>query len=371
MKATKVLLFQIAMSLVVFGCNVQEQPLQPGGMQKFDATGPGVGGLTATGLSPGGYYSFSWNDGIAAYSDLIGIDTGSGLGTPVWTLSGQNSWVPVPPTLWGPSPVGFAFDVDGSMYTIIGSYYFDPQLARSRLARVDPTTGVLTYIGDPVPMNYCGPDIDSKGNLYVCAMYVPHLGYIHGNGRLHRVDKATGAFTEIGPVNVEVTDWMDLAFDSHDQLWGTTQNKLFKIDTATGNITAVLPILGVPGDPPPPPYTVMQEVMSIAFDANDVLYGTGMNVEWDTGHGSPVMRIDTTTGQATVLGYTEQVYNHGGDIMPTKVKVCHVNGKGRYIPIRIGIESLPDHQAHGDIVPGLNGAGCDCPGSPTGGRVGE
>ena len=367
MNARNNLWVPIAIVLVVCSCNVQNSPLQPASAPTFDAVGRGVGALAATALTPGGYYSFAWNEGIATYGDLISIDKSSGLGTPMWTLSGQHAWVPDPPTLWGPSPVGLAFDVDGSMYTVIGSYYFEPENARSRFARIDAATGQLTYLGDPVPQNYCGPDMDSKGNFYVCAMYVPHLGYINGDGRLYRVDKTTGTFTQIGPVNVEVTDWMDLAFDSHDQLWGTTQNKLFKIDTATGEITAVIPILGVPGDPPPPPYTIMQEVMSIAFDANDVLYGTGMNVEWDTGHGSPVMRIDTSTGQATVLGYTEQVYNHGGDIMPTKVRVCHVNGKGRYVPIRIGIESLADHQAHGDIVPGLNGAGCDCPTAPVGG----
>jgi hypothetical protein len=27
------------------------------------------------------------------------------------------------------------------------------------------------------------------------------------------------------------------------------------------------------------------------------------------------MRIDTRTGHATVLGYTHQPYNHGGDIL--------------------------------------------------------
>lgn len=64
-----------------------------------------------------------------------------------------------------------------------------------------------------------------------------------------RVDKVTGEFTEIGPtvwngpdVLVEpavyhgerVTDWMDLAFASNDQLYATTRNKLFKIDTTPG-----------------------------------------------------------------------------------------------------------------------------------------
>jgi hypothetical protein len=57
------------------------------------------------------------------------------------------------------------------------------------------------------------------------------------------------------------------------------------------------------------------EVMSIAFDHRDVLYGTAMTVYYDDPNGSPVLRIDTVTGEATVLGYTNQPYNHGGDIL--------------------------------------------------------
>jgi hypothetical protein len=30
---------------------------------------------------------------------------------------------------------------------------------------------------------------------------------------------------------------------------------------------------------------------------------------------SPVMRINIHTGNATVIGYTNQVYNHGGDFL--------------------------------------------------------
>ena len=76
---------------------------------------------------------------------------------------------------------------------------------------------------------------------------------------------------------------------------------------------------------------------------------------------TPVLRIDVTTGIATLVGYTNQVYNHGGDIMPTRVKVCHRAMDGTFVPITIGLGSLPDHRAHGDVVPGTDGHGCTCP----------
>jgi hypothetical protein len=58
------------------------------------------------------------------------------------------------------------------------------------------------------------------------------------------------------------------------------------------------------------------EIMSIAFDTDDVLYGTGLTVYWDHPEGSPVMRIDPYTGQTDLLGYSQtSSYNHGGDIL--------------------------------------------------------
>jgi hypothetical protein len=349
MKRSFILLSLVGLVMMQFGCE-EKSPTKPTPISKI------------YGLTPGGYYSFAWRDtDNGVYGDFEIISQSNGKATPVWSLSGQQSWVVDPPTLWGPSPVGFAFDLDASMYTTIGVYSMTDTDCHTRFARIDPATGVVTYIGDPVPLNYCGPDIDSHGNYYVCGMDIPHLGYIHGTGRLYTFDKVTGVPTEIGPLNVEITDWMDLAFDSHDQLYGTTQNKLFKIDTATGEIIQTIKITGVPGDPPTPPNTLIQEIMSIAFDANDVLYGTGMNVEWDTGHGSPVVRIDMATGKATFLGYTETVYNHGGDILPTKVRVAHKQDDGTYKCITIKIGDLPKHLAHGDYVPGTAGHDYECP----------
>ena len=358
MKRSVVLFCILAISLLGFSC-IDDQAVQPDPAPGVLGPDAGSNAKRGSALTPGSYYSFSWNNDTASYSGFELISKHDGVATPVWSLAGLQGWVEDPsnPPLWGPSPVGFAFDLDGSMYTVMGIYYFEEGFSRSRFARIDPATGHVTYIGASVPWNYCGPDIDSHGDFYVCGMDIPHLGYIHGTGRLYRVDKTTGVFTEIGPTNVEMAEWMDLAFDSHDQLWGTTQNKLFKIDTGTGAVTDIVDILGVPdaGEPH------NMEVMSIAFDEKDVLYASAMTVFWDDPRGSPVMKIDTTTGQATLLGYTHQIYNHGGDILPTQVRVAHRRGDRRYDCITISMSALPAHLAHGDYVPGTAGHGAGCP----------
>lgn len=256
------------------------------------------------GLQPGGYYS-----GSGFFYDVVElIHTKKGIGVPVLPMgldftAGDNE------TSFGWATFGLTFDVDGTMYIIQNIAAFDPGQVRSQLARVDSRTGEVTPIGDMVPFNTSGPDIDADGNLYVCGFQVDALGYIWGNSSLWRVDKATGEFTEVGDTGH--TNWMDLAFDSAGTLWATFDNDLYTIDPATGASMFVTEIHGVPdaGDPR------RMEVMSIAFDKQDVLYATAMTVYYEDPNGSPILRIDTTTGDAELLGYTEQPYNHGGDIL--------------------------------------------------------
>ena len=104
------------------------------------------------------------------------------------------------------------------------------------------------------------------------------------------------------------------------------------------------------------------EVMSIAFDKHDVLYGSGLTVHWIDPNGSPVMKIDPQTGETELLGYSHTAdYNHGGDIMPNMVRIAHLNDDGEYECVNVGMSSLPAHLAHGDYVPGSLGHDCDCP----------
>jgi len=255
-------------------------------------------------LKPGGFYS-----GSGFFYEIVElINTKKGIGVPVLPMgldftAGDNV------NSFGWATFGLTFDVDGTMYILQNIAAFDPGQVRSQLARVDTRTGEVTPIGDMVPFNTSGPDIDANGNLYVCGFQVNALGYIWGNSSLWRVNKATGEFTEVGDTGH--TNWMDLAFDSTGTLWGTFDNDLYTIDPATGASTFVTEIHGVPdaGDPR------RMEVMSIAFDKNDVLYATAMTVYYEDPNGGPILRIDTATGDAELLGYTEQPYNHGGDIL--------------------------------------------------------
>ena len=251
------------------------------------------------------YYSLAY--GIWAYSELEEIDTKKGIGDPIRSLGLQFVGDGVTSVGW--TPFGLAFDVDGTMYITQNIIAFDPSLVRSQLARVDSETGEVTAIGEPVPFNTSGPDIDADGNMYVCGFQVEALGYVWGNSSLWRIDTETGEFIEVGDTGH--TNWMDLAFDSQGTLWGTFDNELYIIDTTTGASTFVTEIYGVPDAEDPR----FMEVMSIAFDKRDVLYGTAMTVYYQDPNGSPIMRIDTVTGDATLLGYTQQPYNHGGDIL--------------------------------------------------------
>jgi hypothetical protein len=338
MRRPLVLLSLLAFSLIVFGCG-EDQPLQPGSSAVNDDAVK-----CQPGLDPGGYYSLSFE--TFAYSAFMEINKHNGRGTVAWSIG-------LTPED-GVSPFGLAFDLDGTMYTTLNYTDYPAENCWSQLARVDTETGEVTRIGDHFPMNTSGPEIDAHGNLYVLGFDVPHLGYIHGDRYLYRMNKATGAVTQIGYTGDD-HEWMDMAFDSHGRLWGTWSNRLYRISTQTGAATLVTPIVGVPGDPPPPGYTLIQEVMSIAFDEHDVLYGTAMNVEWDTGHGSPVMRINTRTGQATLVGYTEYPYNHGGDTYPTRVRIAHRVHHDQYRLMNISIEALQAHLRHGDYVPGTVG----------------
>jgi hypothetical protein len=300
MKKTVVLACALAATLLFVGCSDESAPLLG-----TTETNPELVRPPQAGLKPGGYYSFA--SAFLPYSELELIDTKKGNGTYTWTLDIEVVGDGIFSLGW--IPFGLAFDTDGTMYVTQNVISFDATEVRSRLARVDSETGEVTVIGDPVPFNTSGPDIDANGVMYVCGFQVDALGYIFGNSSLWRVDKATGEFIEVGDTGH--TNWMDLAFHPNGSLWGTFDNELYTIDPQTGASTFVTHIDGVPNDNP----VDRMEVMSIAFDKDGNLFGTAMTVYYQDPDGSPVLEINVHTGHTEVVGYTHQGYNHGGDIL--------------------------------------------------------
>ena len=354
MRKLGICLSLFAIGLLGFGCS-QEDTVQPDLLANGDV--PAAADAVKRGrlpLDPGKYYSFFYSEETGSYSELSSINTHNGEATFVWRV--QIEYAGDGETTFGWIPFGLAFDVDGTMYTTENMLSFDPELVQSRFVRLDSETGEVTPIGGTVPFNTAGGDIDACGNYYVCGFQVDALGYIWGNSSLWRIDKVTGEFFEIGDTGH--TNWMDLAFDAEGTLWGTFDNELYVIDTEIGASSLVTEIHGVPDSGEPH----FMEVMSIAFDKHDVLYGTGLTVYYDHPEGSPVMRIDVNTGEATLLGYSQTALaNHGGDIMPARVKVAHLNEYGEFECKTISMNALPAHLAHGDYVPGAAGYDCECP----------
>ena len=345
--------------LVALGC--REQP----GQRPTDPTTTAI--LKGSDASPL-FYTPHWaieNNWVPA---LESIDTQTGLGTSMCLFDIAPD--PEYPDAFF-TPYGLAFDLDGTAYTIVSWFDGVQEHSKARFARVDMATCALTYIGEPYSINMAGPEIDACGNVYATGFTVgdPATGqippFVWGDSYLYRIDKHTGEATRVGDTGY--TRWMDMAVDSHGRLWATFDNDLYTLDTQTGASTFVTHVTGVPQSDIPgvcPEDWPYMEIMSIAFDEKDVLWATAMRgFSYCDQIDAPVMRVDIQMGAATVVGYTHQGYNHGGDIPPVHVKVCHRKGNGAYVPITIELTSLPDHRAHGDIVPGVDSSDCNCPGT--------
>jgi hypothetical protein len=350
MRKTTVSMCLLALALAGFGCS-KERTTVPAGTQAVDDSGLNV-------LASGGglrYYTTYWT---ARGMSMETIDAVHGVGVPFL----DDVLLDDPSGKGYAAALGLTFDLDGSVY-IINNWLGGPNPALAELTKIDLNTGAATVIAQ-IDNHFCGSEIDACGNLYSVGFSPPppNDGYyfspLYGD-KLCRIDKYTGEVTPIGN-GTGLPDVMDLAFDSHGTLWATTQNKLYTIGLDDGVATEVAEITNVP--PAPPGETNPMMVMSIAFDAHDVLYGTAIVGFWVTNVTvAPIMRIDPETGEGTVLGYSELGYNHGGDTMPTDVRIAHRQADGRYRCLRIGLGALPAHLAHGDYVPGTGGHGCDCP----------
>lgn len=107
------------------------------------------------------------------------------------------------------------------------------------LSTIDPATGASTLVGSisgiPAPINITAIAIDAEGQLY---------GIEQQNDNLIRVDKATGAATVVGPLDVPTLFKASLAFDP---VGGTlyffnrefAANGVHTVDKNTGHATFV------------------------------------------------------------------------------------------------------------------------------------
>jgi hypothetical protein len=348
MKRVSLVFLLILLTMLAFGCS-QEQPADPA--QKAFARGFVTDGANA----PPQYYTGYWTR--VGWS-IETIDVVHGVGVPHL----DDVFLDQYPGKGFTAGLGLTFDVDGSAY-IINNWVLgdDPYLAE--LAKIDLNTGAVTVIAQ-IENHFSGSEIDACGNMYSVGFQPGppnegmYLSQLYGD-KLCRIDKYTGEVTPIGD-GTGLVDVMDLAFDSKGTLWATTENKLYTLDLETGSATWVADITNVP--PAPPGETNPMMVMSIAFDKHDVLYGTAM-----VGFCaicdpmiSPIMQIDTTTGEGTVLGHSELGYNHGGDTMPTEVRIAHRTGSGDFRCLTVSLSALSEHLAHGDYVPGTAGHDCNC-----------
>ncbi|MCP4293880.1 MAG: hypothetical protein GY780_18780 [bacterium] len=356
MKKLCILIGLFALVLGFVGCN-EEHSLAP--LNDQAEVSAETGAEKCRPWVPQGYYSGYWSEiGMS----LERINVRRGVGVPFLDdvfldeiEEGGRGWT---------AGLGLTFDVDGSVYIINNWLDGDPSDVDGELTKINMITGEFTVIAD-LENHFSGSEIDDCGNLYSVGFEPQgnNSGYyfspLYGD-KLCFIDKYSGDVTPIG-LGTGLHDVMDLAFDSEGTLWATTENKLFTISLDDGVATWVCDITNVP--PAPEGETNPMMIMSIAFDKHDRLFGTAMVgfCEICDPYHSPIMKIDSETGEGTLLGYSELGYNHGGDTKPHRVKVAHRNRQGEYSCRTISLRALPAHLAHGDYVPGTNGYDCECP----------
>ncbi|MEZ4680796.1 MAG: hypothetical protein R2932_41950 [Caldilineaceae bacterium] len=189
---------------------------------------------------------------------------------------------------------------EGDFYTILNRRLpsdATPAEAEARLARVNIETGEAELIGDVIPLNLMGNEINHCGEMFATGFTLSNdLGEWFGDTNLYRVDRESGALTLIGDTGIERI--MDLSFDPEGTLWATVGNVLYTLDLETAAPTEVAQITGVEND---------NEIMGIGFTSEGVLYAT-------TPYSDGLYTIDLETGAVTEIGRHGFTIPHGGDV---------------------------------------------------------
>jgi hypothetical protein len=194
----------------------------------------------------------------------------------------------------GGNCLSLALSPSGTLYSMCGPLFGDQQLAT-----IDPKTGRAHLFGVTVPglavmalafapngtlyaVGDCNPDPDAS---FECT---PASDPNYNS--LYWVNKATGAFTRVGPTGAPEF-FMDLAFDRKGHLFGVTSTVnpsslpaiLYRINRATGAARKVVSLVG------------SNSIMGLAFGRKGELYAT------DFAPNPNLYRIDIEAGVETAI----------------------------------------------------------------------
>jgi hypothetical protein len=182
----------------------------------------------------------------------------------------------------GYSVTGLAFQpTTGVLYGTTGGR---SPTSPNHLIRIDVNTGAGTVVG---PHGVMGPAADitfsADGQLY---------GWFPRESQLGTIDSASGAATIVGNVDSD-GGTSGLAFSAAGVLYRSrVLNPSYTLET-------INPVLGTTNSSIP--FNPMIAFNSLAFDSNDVLYGT---TSTDTSDPSRLATINPATGAVSVLGFT-------------------------------------------------------------------
>jgi hypothetical protein len=234
--------------------------------------------------------------------------TTSGAGAEVFAI--QVSGRKITTTDIGPTQGGncasLAMSPSGKLYSMCG-----PLFGTQQLATIDPNTGHASLFGVAVPgLAVMAMGFARNGTLYAVGDCNPDASFECTRGSdpnynsLYRVNKATGAFTRVGPTGA-AQFFMDLAFDREGHLFGvtTTVNPsqvpaiLYRINAATGAATKIVDLVG------------SNSVMGLAFGRKGQLYAT------DFTPNSGLYSIDIQTGIETAIAVLPLGFSSGLELV--------------------------------------------------------
>ena len=191
----------------------------------------------------------------------------------------------------GDNCVSLALSPSGTLYSMCG-----PLFGNQQLATIDRNTGQANLFGVATPgLAVMAMGFARNGTLYAVGDCNPDANFECTPGSpnynsLYTVNKATGAFTRVGPTGA-AQFFMDLAFDREGHLFGVTSTFnpsrvpaiLYRINPATGAATKIVNLVG------------SNSVMGLAFGRKSQLYAT------DFAQNPGLYLIDIETGFETAV----------------------------------------------------------------------